>query len=356
MSGMENYTGIGFLISAIMILLVNSIVAHPLNKLSKLAKGVFDNALMARIYSGRDDEFGQIELALKMKSSQLNAMVGRISDAGIKLNKTAEITESTAAQASDAVSEQQQQVIKVATAMTEMAATVQDIAANAATTLGHTNNAQEKADEGREVVDQTIKSINSMAREIENTSDTIQKLSQFSGNIESILGVIKSIAEQTNLLALNAAIEAARAGEQGRGFAVVADEVRTLAGRTQESTSEIETMIVQIVQGTNDSVDAMNLSRQKAEDCMDIAGKASTSLNSITEAVNNINDMAFQIASASEEQSIVAEEINNNVSAINVAAEHTSKGAKENAFVATDMKKIICSLNNLVKQFVNARA
>jgi len=355
-SQLSAYSLYALIVSAIIVFAVNKLVMSPFRGLVDRAKRIFDNPLMSRIYTDRDDEFGHLQLALRMRRSQLNAVVGRISDSAQQLSGTATITTSAAEEAHAGVSTQQGEVMQVATAMTEMAATVQEIARNTSTTVEHTSTAQKESDEGQQIVQQTIASINSMTEEIQNASDVIQRLSQFSENIGGILAVIKGIAEQTNLLALNAAIEAARAGEQGRGFAVVADEVRTLAGRTQESTREIETMIEHIQQGTTDGVEAMALSREKAETCRDIAAKADEALNNITNAISNINDMAYQIATASEEQSAVAEEINHNVIAISEVAENTSQGALDSVSAATGMSTTISTLNNLVDQFMDKRA
>jgi len=354
--GMSAYVLWGFLATAALIIALNTTIMHPLKGLIARAKQIFNNPLMCKVYTNRDDEFGFIQLALKMRRSQLNAVVGRISDSTGRLTQSAEVTTTTASLAGDGVTTQQGEVMQVATAMTEMSATVQEIARNTSITVEHTSLAKEESAAGQQIVLQTLDSINSMKEEIQHASKVIQQLSQFSENIGSILTVIKGIAEQTNLLALNAAIEAARAGEQGRGFAVVADEVRTLAGRTQESTKEIEAMIEQIHKGTADSVQAMELSREKAENCTAIAHQAEQALENINSAIETINDMAYQIATASEEQSSVAEEINQNILAINDVADDTSKGAQASIAAATKMGGTIATLNNLVDQFIDKRA
>jgi methyl-accepting chemotaxis protein len=201
------------------------------------------------------------------------------------------------------------------------------------------------------VVTASIHSIEELAKEIGNASNVITNLEQDSENIGSVLDVIRGIAEQTNLLALNAAIEAARAGEQGRGFAVVADEVRTLASRTQQSTQEIQTMIERLQQGAHNAVDVMKASQSRTTDTVGHANKAGEALNSISNYVGDINDMNLQIASAAEQQSAVAEEINQNVVRITDIAQHTSDSMQEIASSSNDLAQLSSNLDTLVSNF-----
>ncbi|MCU7890482.1 MAG: methyl-accepting chemotaxis protein [Candidatus Thiodiazotropha sp. (ex Ustalcina ferruginea)] len=307
---------------------------------------------MSRIYTGRDDEFGQIQLALKMQHSQINAIVGRLSDTTQILDEVANVTAMTSHQANQGVSTQQSEIMQVATAMTEMATTVQEVAKNAALAAESTGVGLNETTAGKQVVDATIDSIHLLAGEVKQSTEVIEKLSEYSANIGNILGVIKGIAEQTNLLALNAAIEAARAGEQGRGFAVVADEVRTLAGRTQESTLEIEEMIERLQGGSQEAVDVMKRSRDKAEDSVKQAAMAGEALGEITGAINTITEMNYQIATASEEQSAVAEEINQSIVNISEVADMTSQGAQQSVEATNNLVQTIQRLDGLVSQFM----
>jgi len=348
---LSNFSYIGFVITAIAMLMVNYALTKPIHSLVKQAREVFDNHLMTKIYTGRDDEFGNIQLAMKMQKSQIDAIIGRLSDTTNSLSESASVTQQTAEQASQGVAIQQQEVDQVATAMTEMAATVQEIAKNATLAAESTVMGSKKTEEGSEVVKLNIEAINKLENEIKKTSEVIQKLSEYSTDIVKVLDVIKGIAEQTNLLALNAAIEAARAGENGRGFAVVADEVRTLAARTTESAREIEEMI-DLLQGSSDeAVGVMKQSRDMADESVHQAAKAGEALELINQAIKDITDMNHQIATASEEQGTVASEINQNIVNISQVAETTSTGTSRSFEATKEMSETIERLERLIHQF-----
>ncbi|MDD4862908.1 MAG: methyl-accepting chemotaxis protein [Alishewanella agri] len=197
----------------------------------------------------------------------------------------------------------------------------------------------------------TLKTIEALAQEVENSAQVISRLSEDSTQIGSVLDVIRGIAEQTNLLALNAAIEAARAGEQGRGFAVVADEVRTLASRTQASTLEIQSMIERLQTDASNAVKAMQQGQVQAQQGLSQAAQAENALQTISQSVTRINDMNIQIATAAEEQSSVAEEINRNIVNISQSADATAEGAKQTASAGDELAKLAARLQNLVGQF-----
>ncbi len=347
----SSYSLIGFLSTALLGVGMTSYLMYPFGKILKRARSIFDNPVMNKIYTGRDDEFGEIELAMKMQQSQLNAVVGRLSDTSGILKDIANVTASTSSETCGEVATQQSEITQVATAMTEMTATVQEIAQNASSTAETTNAGMDKTILGKQVVDETISAINTLAGEVKNAAQVIDNLSGYSANIGEILNVIKSIAEQTNLLALNAAIEAARAGEQGRGFAVVADEVRTLASRTQESTLEIEKVIEQLQLGSKDAVNVMKQSIKKADVSVSLASDTGTALENIISVINSITDMNHQIASASEQQSVVAEEINQNIVNISSVSVKTGQGAQDSVDAANEMVYEIDRMNSLVTQF-----
>ncbi|MCG8090862.1 MAG: methyl-accepting chemotaxis protein [Candidatus Thiodiazotropha endolucinida] len=347
------FSPLGLVLTALLSMGINWSLLAGFRKLVQRSHEVVDQPVMRHIYTGSDDETAQIELALKMYESQINAIVGRMTDATQKMHAVADINVQTSQQTRQGMDAQQNELTQVATAMTEMAATVQEIAANASAAADSTRIGQKQAGSGKDVVEKTIKAINVLAVDIQHTSEVIQKLSTHSEEIAKILEVIKGIAEQTNLLALNAAIEAARAGENGRGFAVVADEVRTLASRTTESAREIEEMIELLQNGSKEAVSAMDKNREKAESSVDLAAKAGEALEAISGAIDTITEMNTQIETASEEQSTVAEEMNKNVLNISQVADSTAVDAKQVDEKTRETLGTIEQLSHLVGQFMH---
>ncbi|MCG8324977.1 MAG: methyl-accepting chemotaxis protein, partial [Thiotrichales bacterium] len=277
---------------------MNAIAKGDLTKkIRVLGKDEF--AWMCWEYTCARKGFTEVVQSIKGNAAQLAAAAEELSA----------ITETS----SQGVVRQQSETQHVATAMNQMSATVQEVAKNAANAATAAAEADEQVKNGHGVVNDTVSTINALASEVAVTADVIERLKGDSLSIGAVLDVIRDIAEQTNLLALNAAIEAARAGEQGRGFAVVADEVRTLASRTQQSTQEINEMIERLQSGANEAVAAMEQGRTKAEATVQQAQKAGKALNAITEVVYNIKAMNMQIACAADEQSATAEEINRNI-------------------------------------------
>lgn len=254
-------------------------------------------------------------------------------------------------QSNNGVMRQQGEIEQVATAMNEMSATVTEVSKNAANAASAAQDADDQAKNGCEIVNTTVQTINNLASEVENTSEVIENLKGDSISIGAVLDVIRDIAEQTNLLALNAAIEAARAGEQGRGFAVVADEVRTLASRTQQSTREINDMIEKLQNGANQAVSVMEMGRAKAEESVEQAAKAGEALQTITGVVDNIKSMNMQIASAAEEQSATAEEINRNIVNISEVAQETAGGSQQTASASDELARLASDLQSQVVKF-----
>ena len=249
------------------------------------------------------------------------------------------------------VTRQHSETDQVATAMNEMTATAAEVARNAAQAAEAAHNAEAEAQQGTKIVQNTIRAINSLSAEVGSANEVIKKLKADSEQIGKVLDVIRSIAEQTNLLALNAAIEAARAGEQGRGFAVVADEVRTLASRTQQSTAEIQKMIEILQTGAIDSVRVMEAGKLRAEEGAEQAAKAGAALERITRAVVTINEMNTQIASAAHEQSAVSHEIDNNVNNISHAVTTTADGAQKTVVESQELARLAKHLQDLIKQY-----
>lgn len=306
--------GLGLLFVTLMGLFVGgNLVLARFKAVVDKCKGIYSSPLMSYLYTGYVDDVAQIDLALQMQNSEMKAMLGRALDS---CEQTAEKSMESVAKSEDVKNNSHsltKEVEQVATAMQEMTATLGDMASNCSDAATSSQAASEEADAGDKIVSQTISSIQSLSEQLTNTSEVITELEEQSKGIGKVLDVIQSIAEQTNLLALNAAIEAARAGEQGRGFAVVADEVRALAQRTHESTTEIQTMINLLQQGTAKAVHSVHQGVDSAQLCAEQADQAGSALRTIRDAVASITDMTHHIASAVEEQSSVAVEVNRSV-------------------------------------------
>ncbi len=295
-----------------------------------------------------DDEIAQPLSAMR---DQLVEIVSQINMTTIELSTDAEDVSLETSTTSTTLHDQQLETEQVAIAMKEMIATVQAVAENVNNTYTAAGRANEEAESGREVVDATVKGIQQLAGQIENSAEVIGNVANESENINTVLEVIKGIAEQTNLLALNAAIEAARAGEQGRGFAVVADEVRTLASRTQASTTEINQIIEKLQSGAKLAVDVMTKSREQAKSVVDQASQAGDSLSTIAQSVSQINEMSSQIATAAEEQGAVAEDMGQNIFRLNEMITENALAVDKTARSGNDMAKVASRLQELVGRF-----
>ncbi|CAK0764039.1 methyl-accepting chemotaxis protein [Gammaproteobacteria bacterium] len=283
-----------------------------------------DGDFNERVKIVSNDELGVTADVINRLLAKFHNIIKDIAETTVQLSAQANMMSSHSEETNQRVTRQQGELEQLATAINEMSSTVQEVAHNTASAADATQQANQQANQGHQVVEETIAAIGTLVQEVKGAATVIHQLEQESANIGTVLDVIRGIADQTNLLALNAAIEAARAGEQGRGFAVVADEVRTLASRTQHSTREIQELIQRLQNGASQAVAAMEQGSRTAEAGMEQAANAGTALEEIRRAVAILNDLNIQIATATEEQSAVAEEINRNVSNISTFAHDTA--------------------------------
>ncbi|VAW61829.1 Methyl-accepting chemotaxis sensor/transducer protein [hydrothermal vent metagenome] len=356
-SGASNKIITGLLISLlagiIIAFLISRMITIPINAamhaMEDLAQGEGD--LTQRLNDRGDSEIDIMARGFNKFAGKVQFLVSQLADSVKNLSAMMQDISGVVKQTQSGSQQQSQQTEQVATAITQITATIHEVASNANLAASSAQQANDNARLGQKVVNETVSSINSLASEIETGVNVINKLSQDTESISSVLDVIKGIAEQTNLLALNAAIEAARAGEQGRGFAVVADEVRTLASRTQQSTTEIESMIGSLQVQAHAAVDAITLGQQKAQTSVQNASNAGDALNKITESVATISSMNLQIAAASEQQSTVSEEINQNIVSISQVAGENTRAANQLADSSQSLKELTIELQTLVFQF-----
>ncbi|MBK5353002.1 methyl-accepting chemotaxis protein [Pseudomonas sp. TH41] len=326
-------------------------IVIPLSQTLKVAERVAAGDLTLNLISERRDELGQLQRAMQSMTLGLRELIGGISDGVTQIASAAEELSAVTEQTSAGVNSQKVETDQVATAMNEMTATVQEVARNAEEASEAAVAADQQAREGDKVVGEAIAQIERLALEVGNSTEAMGQLKRESDKIGSVLDVIKSVAQQTNLLALNAAIEAARAGEAGRGFAVVADEVRSLAQRTQKSTEEIEELIVGLQTGTQQVATIMDNSRSLTDSSVELTRRAGGSLESITRTVSAIQAMNQQIAAAAEQQSAVAEEINRSVLNVRDVSEQTSAASEETAASSVELARLGTHLQMLVNKF-----
>ena len=326
-------------------------IVIPLGQTLKVAERVAAGDLTHDLVSQRQDELGQLQRAMQSMTMGLRDLIGGISDGVTQIASAAEQLSAVTEQTSAGVNNQKIETDQVATAMNEMAATVQEVARNAEEASEAAVAADQQAREGDRVVGEAIAQIERLAGEVGNSTEAMGHLKRESDKIGSVLDVIKSVAQQTNLLALNAAIEAARAGEAGRGFAVVADEVRSLAQRTQKSTEEIEELIVGLQSGTQQVATIMDNSRSLTDSSVELTRRAGNALENITRTVSAIQAMNQQIATAAEQQSAVAEEINRSVLNVRDVSEQTAAASEETAASSTELARLGSHLQALVGRF-----
>ncbi len=307
--------------------------------------------LSQRLQLQNRDEFAEVAQSFNHMTEQFSDIIRQLESSTERLAEDTQLMSSASMQANAGAENQKNEIQHIASAVQEMGITIQEVAHNARTTADSTHQAQTNAVQGQQLSSETANDIQSLSTEIGSASGVVQKLADDGEKIGTVLDVIRSIAEQTNLLALNAAIEAARAGEQGRGFAVVADEVRTLASRTQEATQEIQDMIQQIQHGTHQAVNAMTEGQKASQNSVEKTRKESGFMDTIIESISHINSMATQIASSSEQQSAVADNISQSLRHINNATEQSSQNAQQVLTSSQNLANLAQEINQMVHRF-----
>ncbi|MBT2341579.1 methyl-accepting chemotaxis protein [Pseudomonas fluorescens] len=333
------------------LLLTRSIVT-PLNRALEAARVIAGGNLVQVIADDGKDEPGRLLKALADMQGSLRQTIEQIAGSATQLGAAAEELSAVTQESSRGLQQQHNEIEQAATAVNEMTAAVEEVARNAVSTSEASNQSTQAAHEGRSRVVETVDAIQTMTHDVQTTASMIEGLAVQGRDIGKVLDVIRAIAEQTNLLALNAAIEAARAGEAGRGFAVVADEVRALAHRTAQSTQEIEKMVAGIQNGTGQAVQSMQQSNQRTQSTLEMARAAGVALEQITQSIHQINERNLVIASASEEQAQVSREVDRNLVNIRDLATQSASGAKQTSDATHELSRLAVALNAMVARFV----
>lgn len=339
------------IMSALAAWVITNLIVGPLRDTLKLAERVADGDLTHNQVVTRKDELGQLQGSMMRMTGNLRELIGGLRDGVTQIASAAEQLSAVTEQTSAGVNSQKNETDQVATAMHEMSATVQEVARNAEQASHAAVNASKEAREGDGVVSKAVAQIEKLATEVTHSKSAMDDLKNESNKIGGVLDVIKAVAEQTNLLALNAAIEAARAGEAGRGFAVVADEVRSLAQRTQTSTEEIAALISGLHTRTAQVATILDNSQALTANSVELTRNAGVSINNMTQAISTIETMNHQIAAAAEEQSAVAEEINRSVLNVRDISEQTASASEETAASSVELARLGVHLQSLVSRF-----
>ncbi|AUO20803.1 methyl-accepting chemotaxis protein [Pseudomonas sp. NC02] len=346
-----NVTAAALLLGVVAAWLIAGQIVAPLRQALSVANRIAEGDLSHDIQASRQDELGQLQRSIGQMTLNLRGLISGIGDSAQQIASAAEQLSAVTEQTRDGVDGQKQETEQVATAMNEMLATSQEVARHAEQASLAAAEADRQAGQGDQVVAEAITHIEHLAQEMARSSQAMQGLQQESRKIGSVLEVIKSVSEQTNLLALNAAIEAARAGEAGRGFAVVADEVRSLAQRTQQSAEEIEELISGLHRGTQQVADIMDNSRSLTDNSVQLTRRAGDALAGITRTVSVIQEMNPQIAAAAEEQTAVAEEINRSVLKVKDVSEQTWAASQDTAAASVELARLGADLQVWVGKF-----
>ena len=346
------FTLLGFLVIAVVVYnVIRLLLVDPLSDICLHLAGIGSGDLTGRLHAEGKTELAWLSASFNSFAKKIQTIIKEIRDHGNSVLAASDQLNAIVKQTEDGARRQQSETEEVSRAMSEMADSVQDVARSAAKAADTTREAEERAKIGQQVVVKAVGVISNLAVEVERSADVIHELETDSESIGKILLVIKGIADQTNLLALNAAIEAARAGEQGRGFAVVADEVRSLSARTQQATVEIQQTIERLQQKSRQAVTVMQQSREMAQVGVNQASSAGEALEDITSMIATISDQNSQIASAAEQQSAVSDEINRNVASINGAAHATSNLANDASQASAALLDVSNKLKNAVGRF-----
>ena len=344
-------TALALVIGLLASLVISRQITAPLALTVDLARRIAKGDLTVQARSARKDELGDLQNAMQEMAQNLNTLVQGIGNGVTQISTSAEKLSAMSEQTSAGVRQQKSEVDQVATAMHEMASTVQEVARNTTDASAAATLADQQARHGSTVVKQATVQISELAMAIEELGGAMNVLTQDSEQIGKVIDVIKAVAEQTNLLALNAAIEAARAGEQGRGFAVVADEVRSLAQRTQDSTKEIEALIVTLQQGTQAAATLMTSSRERTLDTVVLAQKAELAITEINQSIGTIQEMSLQISAAAEQQSAVADEINRSIVSVRDVADQSAVASEESAAATIELASLGQDLQRMTAHF-----